>query len=76
MATAPPTNVNVAALMGTFQTALFVSAAFATKPPKRVVEFVAAPLLVPIGLRGGAAFGPVTGVGYLDAVAGDVGCGG
>ena len=46
-----------------------VCAAFATKPPKRVVDTVAAPQLVAIGLRGGApphreAFGPVTGVGY------------
>ena len=46
-----------------------VCTAFATKPPKRVVDTVAAPQLVAIGLRGGApphreAFGPVTGVGY------------
>ena len=57
-----------------------VCAAFATKPPKRVVDTVAAPQLVAIGLRGGApphreAFGPVTGVGYLGAVACDAVCG-
>ena len=57
-----------------------VCAAFATKPPKRVVDTDATPQLVAIGLRGGApphreAFGPVTGVGYLGAVACDAVCG-